>query len=458
MNQSALFLNLDDPPAPRRPLPVLGARLDTQKDIVYYEAAARSVLNPPESTGIGCWSLNPYVGCAFGCAYCYARYAHRYAMERGAGARRARGEQEGDEEQLPPWLAFERRVLVKRDAPALVRRALGGRSARYRGLLSGEAAVVIGTATDPYQPAERRFRVTRGVLEALAEHAGLDVVIITKSPLVTRDVDVLARIAERSELSVHVSLITLDRTLARRIEPRSPTPEARLRAVARLSAAGIDVGINCMPVLPGITDVPADLAALVRRAAECGARHLGAGALRLQPAARDRYLPWIAAEFPELAARYRAAYAHGHHAGERYRAGLQRLIAKLCARHGIRVRTYGSDADAQRASGDVMRAPGGPAPLPAGARASDRATGDGLLAPGAITGRLPDGQFPNTPPSSRRRPGVRVPDVQVPDGRVPDADLPDGAVPNGMMPNGAAPDGSHGRAGDRPLAQLALGL
>jgi DNA repair photolyase len=269
MHQRALLLDLDDdPPAPRRPLPVLGDRLDTQKDIVYFEAGARSVLNPPASTGIGCWSLNPYVGCAFGCAYCYARYAHRYAMERGARVQE-RVVDAGDAESetaLPPWLAFERRVLVKRDAPALVRRALASGSARYRGLLAGEEAVVVGTATDPYQPAERRFRVTRGVLEALAEHVGLRVSIITKSPLVTRDVDVLARIAERSTLHVHVSLITLDRALARRVEPRSPTPESRLRAVARLAAAGIDVGINCMPVLPGITDQPADLSALVRRA------------------------------------------------------------------------------------------------------------------------------------------------------------------------------------------------
>ena len=166
------------------------------------------------------------------------------------------GAADDDGTPLPPWLAFERRILVKREAPALLRRALAGRSARVQRLLSGEEALVVGTATDPYQPAERRFRVTRGVLEVLAEHPGLRVVIITKSPLVARDVDVLARIARHSSLSVHVSLITLDRALARRVEPRAPTPESRLRAVAQLAAAGVDVGINCMPVLPGITDRP----------------------------------------------------------------------------------------------------------------------------------------------------------------------------------------------------------
>ena len=375
-------LTLDDarplvpPLAPSRALPVVGDALGEQKDIVYFDASPRSVLNSPAATGIGFWSLNPYVGCAFGCAYCYARYAHRYTMERTGGLRSAlriadptavasaaatgAGASDGVEvmgdavvgsaertagELLPPWLAFERRVLVKRAAPALVRQALGGRSTRYRRLLSGEETIVVGTATDPYQPAERRFRVTRGVMEALAEHEGLRVVIITKSPLVTRDVDVLARIAARSHLSVHVSLITLDRTLARRIEPRSPTPEARLRAIARLAAAGIDVGINIMPVLPGITDDPTALSALVGQAARAGASHVGAAALRLQPAARDRYLPWIEEEFPELARRYRTSYARGVHAGERYRAGLKACMERICGRHGIRVRTYGSDDD-----------------------------------------------------------------------------------------------------------------
>jgi DNA repair photolyase len=339
MDEGTLPLGIDAPTRqdatrPRRLLPVLGEPLDRQRDIVYLDAAARSVLNPPASTGIGCWSINPYVGCAFGCAYCYARYAHRYVMER-AGV--------PNDSAMPPWLAFERRVLVKRDAPALVRRALGGGSARYRPLLAGEEALVIGTATDPYQPAERRFGVTRGVLQALAEHAGLHVVIITKSPLVTRDVDLLRRVADRSRLSVHVSLITLDRALARRIEPRAPTPESRLRAIERLAAAGVTVGVNVMPVLPGITDDPAALDALFARAAAAGARDIGAAVLQLKPAARERYLPWIASEFPALAARYRATYAHSDDAGERYRAGLRRHTERLAARYALRVREYRRD-------------------------------------------------------------------------------------------------------------------
>jgi DNA repair photolyase len=326
MDQPTLALGLAPPPGARRALPVLGAPIDAQADIVYLDAAPRSVLNDPAATGMGAWSINPYVGCAFGCAYCYARYAHRYVMERAAAT---------DAETLPPWLAFERRVLVKRDAPALVRDALRGRAARYRRLLAGEEAVVVGTATDPYQPAERRFRVTRGVLEALAEFPGMRVVVITKSPLVARDADVLARIAARARLTVHVSLITLDRALARRVEPRAPTPESRQRAIERLATAGVDVGVNVMPVLPGLTDHPAALERLFARVAAAGATHVAAGALVLRATARDRYLPWIEAEFPALGPRYRATYARSHAAGARYRAGLRACVEELAARHGL---------------------------------------------------------------------------------------------------------------------------
>ena len=316
--------------------PATGELLGEQKDIRYFAAAARSVLNGPETTGMGYWSVNPYVGCAFGCAYCYARYAHRYVAER-------RGPDALSAEGMPSWLAFERRIFVKQNAPELLRAALRPRRGRRHPLLERRECVVVGTATDPYQPAERRFRVTRGLLEALAEQEGLRVVIITKSPLVTRDVDVLGRLAARSSVSVHVSLITLDRELARRIEPRAPTPESRLRAIARLREAGIEVSVNVMPVLPGITDRPADLEALVRAIAAAGANFAGACALRLQSEARKRYLPFIEAEFPSLAERYRGAYGHGHQVGERYRAGLRKVFGELCERYGVGV--WGREED-----------------------------------------------------------------------------------------------------------------
>ncbi|MEO8561160.1 MAG: radical SAM protein [bacterium] len=303
-----------------------------QKDITYFGTDPRSILNGPATTGMGFWSINPYVGCAFGCAYCYARYAHRYAAERLSSAERLDGAVRADLESLPPWLAFERRIFVKREAGAIVRRELR-RPSRLEAL--HRDTVVIGTATDPYQPAERRFRITRGVLETLAEQTGLSVTIITKSPLVTRDVDVLLRIATRSKLSIHVSLITADRELARRLEPRAPTPEARLRAIARLRAHGLEVGVNVMPVLPGITDAPPLLDALVRAIAGANASYLGACALRLQATARQRYLPFIEAEFPHLAERYRSTYSRGYSVGERYREGLRAHFRTLCTRHGV---------------------------------------------------------------------------------------------------------------------------
>jgi DNA repair photolyase len=314
-----------------RVLPTIGE----QKDIRYHAARARGLLNGPESTGMSYWSINPYVGCAFGCTYCYARYAHRYALDRALSASSREDELREEIESMPPWLAFERHVLVKENAPAILADELRPGGARLAALVAGEV-VVIGTATDPYQPAERRFRITRRVLETLAAHEGLSIVIITKSSLVTRDVDVLRRITERSALTIHLSLITMRRDLARLIEPRAPTPDARIRAVARLRAGGIDVGINVMPVLPGITDNPSDLSDLVHQVAAAGATHVNACSLRLRATARARYLPFIAEHFPHLADRYARSYASTHHLGQQYRDGLRQFFESTCARVGVR--------------------------------------------------------------------------------------------------------------------------
>jgi DNA repair photolyase len=313
-----------------RILPIIGQ----QKDIRYYSSFAKNVLNGPEVTGMGFWSINPYVGCAFGCAYCYARYTHRFVMERAASEDKMEEVLSERYEAMPPWLAFERNIFVKQNAPEVLARTLRHGSDKHLALLKGET-IVIGTATDPYQPAERKFRVTRRILEVLGEHPGLKVSIISKSPLITRDIDVLSRINRISELHIHLSLITLRRDLARRLEPRSPTPESRVRALARLREAGIDAGINCMPVLPGITDNPSDLEALVKRVSEAGATYVGACALRLRSTARKRYLPFIAQEFPHLAERYSNTYAYSHNAGEKYREGLARFFDKICAKYHV---------------------------------------------------------------------------------------------------------------------------
>jgi DNA repair photolyase len=321
--------------------PVL-PRIGQQGDIRYFATRARSLLNDPATTGIdGFWSINPYVGCAFGCAYCYARYAHRYVLERALSAHPLHADLHAIVRDLPAWLAFERAIVVKRNAASVLARTLWHGPQRLAELLRGHR-IVIGTATDPYQPAERRFGITRGILEVLTRHPGLRIVVITKSPLVTRDVDVLTRLARHSDVDIHVSLITVDRELARRLEPRAPTPEARLRAVARLHAADIRVRVNAMPVLPGITDGAAQLDALVARVAAAGADSIVAGALALRATARQRYLPFIEQEFPSLARRYRATFARSHTLGPRYCDGLKATMRLLCARHGL---AYG-DRDA----------------------------------------------------------------------------------------------------------------
>ena len=329
--QIALF-NDGIPTPPRQ---VLGA----QGDITYIPTKARTALNNPAATGMGYWSINPYVGCAFGCAYCYARYAHRYRAER---------EPDNVDETLPPWLAFERRIFVKRNVADVLRATLRDGGPRHRGLIEGEW-LVIGTATDPYQPAERRYRLTRGVLSVLAEHPGIRLVIITKSPLVARDIDLLKRITAHGALTVHLSLITLDRDLARRLEPRAPTPESRLRAIERVAHAGIDIGVNIMPILPGITDDPSALDALIARIAQTGASHVNAGSLRLRSDAFRRYLPFIESEFPHLAGRYRATYQSSHELTDRYRAGLRRVVSRISSAHGIRFGRSGGVPDEDNA-------------------------------------------------------------------------------------------------------------
>jgi DNA repair photolyase len=305
---------------------VLDERLRGTK---FVSLKATRILNPPSQTGMDFWSLNPYVGCEFGCSYCYARYAHRYVVERAHDAGRLSDDEFADFRGPHGWEAFERRIFVKERVVA----ALEG---DLRRLPLGET-VVIGTATDPYQPAERRFRVTRAVLERLARCEGLSVGIITKSPLVARDVDVLKQLQTRNALEVYVSLITVDAALVRTLEVRSPLPAVRLRALAKLVAAGVNAGLIVAPVLPGITDDMSHLEALFQAAREAGARFIHAGPLRLYPAIRDRFLPLLDEHFPQLAARYRAAYATRSSAPRAYAQALQRRIRRLQARFGFPV-------------------------------------------------------------------------------------------------------------------------
>ena len=252
---------------------------------------------------------------------------------------------------MPPWLAFERRIFVKQNAAEVLARTLRHGSDKHLRLVQGET-VLIGTATDPYQPAERRYRVTRRILEVLADHPGMNIVIISKSPLVTRDVDVLRRIARHSSLSVHLSLITLDRALARRLEPRAPTPEARLRALVRLRESGIDAGINCMPVLPGITDDPRALEALVS-CGRLGATFVSVSSLRTAKRRAAAVFTIYRERVPHLAAHYRRRTRRPGILSDRYRESLGQFFdncAEVRGGGGMGRKRYEDEGEAERRS------------------------------------------------------------------------------------------------------------
>jgi len=301
-----------DVQCPRAPVPLCPP---PAKRAQFTHLPIKSILNSPQQTGMGFWSLNPYVGCEFGCSYCFARFAHRYVVERG---------REGEASPAPAWddAAFERQVFVKSEAPDVL--ALTLKPSRL-----GDAAIAIGTATDPYQPAERRFRLTRRILERLAQFHGLNVSLVTKSPLVARDLDVLARLAERSRLTVYLSLITVDVPLIKRLEARSPMPQVRLRALARLAAGGIRTGVMIAPVLPGITDGVPQLRALMRSARDAGASFVHAAPLRLYPAVRPTFLPIVTRHFPALLPRYARAFDARGAVSAVYAAALERRVARL---------------------------------------------------------------------------------------------------------------------------------
>ena len=277
----------------------------------------KSLLNSPQQTGMNFWSVNPYVGCEFGCTYCYARFAHQYVAERSGLPRGAWSLED-----------FERRIFVKAGAADVV--ALTLRPGRLKG-----HAIAIGTATDPYQPAERQFHITRQILERLAQFHGLKIGIVTKSPLVARDVDVLTRLAERSDVTIHLSLITVDAPLLRRLEVRSPAPGARLRALEKLARAGLSAGVMIAPVLPGITDDVPHLEALIRAAKNAGARFVGTTPLRMYAHTRRRFLPLVAAEFPRLLAKYQRAFAESGTMSPVYVSALKRRVTKLRREIGV---------------------------------------------------------------------------------------------------------------------------
>jgi DNA repair photolyase len=286
-----------------------GESLRQGHEVEYFTLPVRSLLN--RCTGVRMpftWTINPYRGCEFACKYCYARYTHEF-MEMRDGA------------------DFEQKIFVKQHAAALLRQEL-------HHVKPGEE-IALGTATDPYQPAERRFEVTRAILDEFARHRGLEIGIVTKSNLVLRDVDVLRRIAKDNRLFVNLTITTLKVNLARILEPRAPRPDLRLEAVRQLTEAGINAGVICAPVLPGITDSPCDLEALVRATAEAGGKYISANSLFLKPCSAAVFLPFLEKEFPQLVESYRQRYKDRAFLSASYRKPLSQLMTRLRQKYGI---------------------------------------------------------------------------------------------------------------------------
>ena len=281
--------------------------LEAKRSVQYFEIPTRSILNRTRPNMPFQWTINPYRGCEFGCKYCYARYTHEF-MEMDA-------------------LEFEDKIFAKTAAAHLLRQELGRAERREH--------IAIGTATDPYQPAERRYGRTRSILEAFARERGRRLSITTKSDLVVRDVDLLCEIARANVVGVNLTITTLDEKLARLLEPRAPRPGLRLGAVRRLSEAGIPVGVFPNPVMPGITDGERQLDRLAKAARDAGAQWFGGGPLFLMPSAQKVFFPFLDEHFPQLAPRYRELYRRSAYLGRDYKDVLGARIRRVRDRYGL---------------------------------------------------------------------------------------------------------------------------
>lgn len=254
------------------------------------------------------YSANPYRGCEFGCLYCYARYTHEF-LDR------------------PAPEDFARRVYVKTRAPEIFARDLK----RAPHLASG---IHLGSATDPFQPAEARYRLTHRMLEALLPHRGIPLTIATKGSLVAREADLLAELSRRHFLKVIATCVTLDPALGSALEPNAPSTEDRLRALALLNERGVEVGVLLAPVLPGLNDSEEHLERLCRRARDVGARSVISQVLFLPDASKRTFFPWLASTHPTLYERYRKAYRARQLEGP-YKEVLERRVERARAKAGF---------------------------------------------------------------------------------------------------------------------------
>mgnify|MGYP000294844561 CR=1 FL=1 len=297
--------------------------------------ASRSILTRNTSPDVGfSVSLNPYRGCEHGCVYCYARPTHEYLG-------------------LSAGLDFEREIFVKRDAAALLRQALAAPS-------WVPEPIALSGVTDPYQPLERRERVTRACLEVLADHRQ-PVSLISKNHLVTRDLDVLSELARHDAVAVTISITTLDDTLRASMEPRTSSPARRLAAIRALSEAGVSVGVNVAPVIPGLTD--AEIPAILEAAADAGARFAGTVVLRLPYAVEEVFRSWLETLDPARARRVlarvrelRGGRLNDAEFGSRMR-GTGTYADQIRSLYRLAVRRHGLE-QRPTLSGEAFRVPG----------------------------------------------------------------------------------------------------
>jgi len=276
----------------------------------YREEPCRSALNRVQGMPFG-WSLNPYMGCAHRCTFCYVR-AFELRADRPSGE------------------AYGSSIRVKTNVAAVLRRELARASWERE-------PVAIGAATDPYQPAEGRYRLTRACVEALGEFAN-PFSIITRGPLVVRDVDVLADAARRADVSVSFSVPTLDTEIWRRTEPGTAPPRQRLRALAQLVDAGIAASVGMAPILPGLSDRRELLAEVVRAARAAGATGIWANLLYLKPGTREHFLEAIARDFPEQLPEYERLYAGRAYLPTEQTKPVREQVRALARSHGVRDR------------------------------------------------------------------------------------------------------------------------
>ncbi|MGC4105602.1 MAG: radical SAM protein [Thermomicrobiales bacterium] len=284
-------------------------RASGRRSTRYHEQQAKTIVNAVKGMAFH-WSVSPYRGCIHACTYCYARATHPFL-----------GFDAGDD--------FEHEIVVKVNAPELLQREL--RHPRMRG-----QTIIMGTVSDPYQPAEHRYRMTRQLLRVL-EAAGNPVGITTKSTTVTQDVGILARLAERNRIAVNLTITTADRDLARLLEPRAPSPQQRLAAIRFLADAGVPAGIFCAPILPGLTDHPDDLERIAEAVATHGGRWMMSSVLRIGDGFAKPFLDAARRDFPHLARRYEQQAARGFRgsASREEVAEIQGRADEIRARYGL---------------------------------------------------------------------------------------------------------------------------